>query len=318
MQMSNPSQTEPVKLLLSDVDGTLVTKDKILTPRAIAAVAALKKAGIEFAITSGRPPRGMEMLIKPLAITTPLSAFNGGLFVKPDLSIMDQKVLPADVTGQIVKTSTSHRLDVWVYRGNDWYALSEHGPHVDRESWTVKFQPKVVKNFDGLLDNVVKIVGVSDDLDEVACAEADAREQFGDHVSAARSQPYYLDVTHPDANKGGVVRRLSQEFNIPVSRIATMGDMPNDVLRFAHSGLSIAMGNASAQVQRAAGRVSDSGEGRWTITAAIDESVPVPVLSAALYERFSSRGAAEFADRLLSAMRFEFGGHMEKRPEEIR
>jgi 6-phosphogluconate dehydrogenase len=60
------------------------------------------------------------------------------------------------------------------------------------------------------------------------------------------------------------------------------------------------------------GRVSDSGEGRWTITAAIDESVPVPVLSSALFERFSSRGEADFADRLLSAMRFEFGGHLEK------
>lgn len=65
-------------------------------------------------------------------------------------------------------------------------------------------------------------------------------------------------------------------------------------------------------MEKFAGRVSDSGEGRWTITAAIDESVPAPVLSAALYDRFSSRGEAEFADRLLSAMRFEFGGHLEK------
>jgi 6-phosphogluconate dehydrogenase len=61
-----------------------------------------------------------------------------------------------------------------------------------------------------------------------------------------------------------------------------------------------------------AGRVSDSGEGRWTIKAAIDEGVPVPVLSVALYERFSSRGDADFADKLLSAMRYEFGGHVEK------
>jgi 6-phosphogluconate dehydrogenase len=60
------------------------------------------------------------------------------------------------------------------------------------------------------------------------------------------------------------------------------------------------------------GRVSDSGEGRWTIRAAIDEAVPVPVLSSALYERFSSRGEADFADKLLSAMRYEFGGHVEK------
>jgi 6-phosphogluconate dehydrogenase len=61
-----------------------------------------------------------------------------------------------------------------------------------------------------------------------------------------------------------------------------------------------------------AGRVSDSGEGRWTVSAAIDEGVPAPVLSAALYERFSSRGQADFADRLLSAMRYQFGGHREK------
>ncbi len=63
------------------------------------------------------------------------------------------------------------------------------------------------------------------------------------------------------------------------------------------------------------GRVSDSGEGRWTIRAAIDEAVPTPVLSSALYERFSSRGEADFADKLLSAMRYEFGGHLEKAPQ---
>jgi 6-phosphogluconate dehydrogenase len=65
-----------------------------------------------------------------------------------------------------------------------------------------------------------------------------------------------------------------------------------------------------------AGRVSDSGEGRWTIAAAIDEAVPVPVLSAALFERFSSRGAADFADKVLSAMRKQFGGHDEKKIED--
>jgi 6-phosphogluconate dehydrogenase len=71
----------------------------------------------------------------------------------------------------------------------------------------------------------------------------------------------------------------------------------------------------SPQLAEFGGRVSDSGEGRWTITAAIDESVPVHVLSSALFERFSSRGEADFADKLLSAMRFEFGGHLEKAGE---
>jgi 6-phosphogluconate dehydrogenase len=67
------------------------------------------------------------------------------------------------------------------------------------------------------------------------------------------------------------------------------------------------------ELKNFAGRVSDSGEGRWTIDAAIDEGVPAHVLTAALYERFSSRGAADFGDKLLSAMRFEFGGHVEKK-----
>ncbi len=69
----------------------------------------------------------------------------------------------------------------------------------------------------------------------------------------------------------------------------------------------------SPNLENFAGKVSDSGEGRWTLGAAIDEAVPVPVLSAALYQRFSSRGQADFADRLLSAMRFQFGGHVEKK-----
>ena len=69
---------------------------------------------------------------------------------------------------------------------------------------------------------------------------------------------------------------------------------------------------SSQDLSKFAGRVSDSGEGRWTISAAVDESVPAPVLSAALYERFSSRGEDDFADKLLSALRYEFGGHNEK------
>jgi 6-phosphogluconate dehydrogenase len=76
--------------------------------------------------------------------------------------------------------------------------------------------------------------------------------------------------------------------------------------------LSAAALAGDPRLEKFAGRVSDSGEGRWTIKAAIDEGVPAHVLTAALYERFSSRGEAQFADRLLSAMRYEFGGHLEQ------
>jgi hydroxymethylpyrimidine pyrophosphatase-like HAD family hydrolase len=118
----------------------------------------------------------------------------------------------------------------------------------------------VVPAYDGLVEGVVKIVGVSDDHDLVARCEAVVQQRFTTHVSASRSQAYYLDVTHPTANKGVVVERLSTRFEIPLERIATLGDQLNDVLMFRLSGLSIAMGNASEEVRSQATHVTASNE----------------------------------------------------------
>ncbi|MFD8717106.1 Cof-type HAD-IIB family hydrolase [Streptomyces sp. NPDC059629] len=252
--------TRPIRLFLADVDGTLVTNDKVLTDRAVEAVHKLHDAGIVFAVTSGRPPRGMAMIIEPLALSTELAAFNGGLIVNPDMTVVEQQVIPTEVVAPVVALMESFGLSVWIYRGADWYVRDLLGPHVDRESWTVQFAPMLVAGFEGLEQGTAKIVGVSDDHEVVEAAAVAARAQFGDHVSAARSQPYYLDVTHPQANKGGVVAYWSAKLRIPPEQIATIGDMPNDVLMFAHSGLSIAMGNAGHEVQRAARRVTTSNE----------------------------------------------------------
>jgi Cof subfamily protein (haloacid dehalogenase superfamily) len=247
-----------VKLVLADVDGTLVTQDKVLTDRAVDAVRKLHDAGVTFAITSGRPPRGMAMLIEPLDLRTPIAAFNGGLIVDRDMKTIEQRVLPEDLVQPVAEMIGSAKLDVWVYRGADWYVPDKDGPHVAREAWTVKFQPKVVAGLDDSLDGVAKIVGISDDLDKVQQCEADAQAAFGQRATATRSQPYYLDVTHKDANKGAVVDYLSRHMNIPTEEIATLGDQPNDVLMFKRSGFSIAMGNASDQVKAQASATTDS------------------------------------------------------------
>jgi Cof subfamily protein (haloacid dehalogenase superfamily) len=264
-----------IKLLLADVDGTLVTHDKILTERARGAVAKLRAAGIEFAITSGRPPRGMQMLIEPLALTTPIAAFNGGVFVRPDLSVIEQRVLQVDVIEPAMEIMRAHGLDTWIYRGTDWFVHERHGPHVDREEWTVKFPPTVVLNFGGLTNDVAKLVGVSDDLEAVRKCETVMRQHFAEQVhakqsnpereapsrvSAARSQPYYLDVTHPDANKGFVVARLSGMLGIGTDKIGTIGDMPNDIAMFEKSAISIAMGQSSEEVKNASTYTTSSSE----------------------------------------------------------
>jgi len=248
-----------VRLVLSDVDGTLVTSEKKLTERSVEAVLALHDAGILFAVTSGRPPRGMAMLVDPLRLTSPLAAFNGGLVVEPDMDVVEERTIPDHLVAPIIALIESFALDVWVYSGADWLVRDPKGPHVDREAHTVEFEPKVVESYDGI-GNVAKVVGVSDDYAAVEKAAASTRHEFGDDVSASRSQPYYLDVTHPQANKGAVVRFLSARYDIPPEEIATFGDMPNDVLMFALSGLSVAMGQSDREVQRAARRVTASND----------------------------------------------------------
>jgi len=261
MASKNEAGAQPIRMVIADVDGTLVTQDKVLTKRAAEAVSRLHEAGILFTITSGRPPRGMAMLIDPLKLTQPLAAFNGGVLIQPDLkTVVDQKFLPAGVPETVIEAIENHGLDVWLYTDIDWFVRDPNAPHVAREQWTVKFPPTVVKTFAGLVGRVAKIVGVSDDLDRVAQCEKDVQQAGGTHISAARSQPYYLDVTHPQANKGEVVLSLSRLLNIPAAQTVTIGDMPNDVLMFKKSGVSIAMGNASPEVRAAATYVTSSNQ----------------------------------------------------------
>lgn len=251
--------TDAVQLVLADVDGTLVTKEKILTPRAIRAVHALRERGIRFAITSGRPPRGMAMLIEPLAIDMPIAGFNGGVLVHPDWSVIETKRLTHVQAEQVLKIITDHGADPWVYTSQEWIVNHADAPHVAREQWTVKFAPRV-DDVSHHLDDVVKITGVSDDTVLMQKLERDLQEALGQTASAACSQPYYVDVTNKDANKGGVVTTLEALFDIPASAMVTLGDQPNDMLMFAKSGMSIAMGQANDTVKKAATYVSTSCE----------------------------------------------------------
>jgi Cof subfamily protein (haloacid dehalogenase superfamily)/beta-phosphoglucomutase family hydrolase len=250
-----------VKLLIADVDGTLVTSSKALTPRARDAVRRLRDAGVQLAIASGRPPRGLSMLVEPLGLTAPVAAFNGGMFVEPDLkTVIEHHTVPLAVGREVVDYLLEAGLDVWVYRGADWFLRDAAAPHVDHEQATVQFAPVVVRALDDVLDGAVKIVGVGDDHPRVARCEAELRRRIGAHATAARSQPYYLDVTHPEANKGAVVRTLARLIGVPLAQVAAIGDMANDILMFGSAGTSIAMGNASPDVQRTARHVTTSND----------------------------------------------------------
>jgi Cof subfamily protein (haloacid dehalogenase superfamily) len=250
-----------IKLLLSDVDGTLVNHAKALTPAAVAAAKALRDAGIRLAVTSGRPPRGMRMLVQPLELATPLAGFNGGVFVEPDMAVRKVHLLDPAVAREALEAVLEAGLDAWVYTQDEWFVRALDAPHVAHESQTVQFEAKVVTDFtDAQLADCAKIVGVSDDHARVAAGERAAQSALGVRASATRSQPYYLDITHPQANKGAVVDALAEMFGIDRQDIATIGDGGNDTLMFARSGLSIAMGNASEEVKSRASVVTDTND----------------------------------------------------------
>lgn len=270
-----------IELVLSDVDGTLLTSDKIVTKRSEAAVRELRNNGIAFAITSSRPPRGLLFIIEQLEIDTPTGAFNGAMIVRPDLEIADRSLVPPSVAANVLEVLEAHKVERWVYCGMDWFVQDLETPHVRRETRVIRFSPRRVADFEDQMNRVAKIVGVTDDPAVMARLESDLKREFADRLSVSRSQPYYVDLTHPGANKGAVVDWLSMHLDIPPERVATIGDSTSDVPMFKRSGLRIAMGNALPEVQAEADAVTSLNDDEGFARAVEDQVLPLAGLEAA-------------------------------------
>jgi Cof subfamily protein (haloacid dehalogenase superfamily) len=251
-----------IRLVVADIDGTLVTREKRVTPAALSAIERLRAAGIKFTVISSRPPRGIKVVGDVVGLIEPVPAFNGGLVVESDLvTVLREKLLEPIVAERLIRRLQELKAGIWVYTHRDWFVLDENGPYVQHEEHAVQYSPTVVKDFSGIaLDRVAKIVGVSEDFDALTEAEKQVQKEFEGAVSATKSQKYYLDITHPSANKGEGVLLISELLDIPAENIATIGDMQNDVSMFRQTGLSIAMGNATDEVKTTAKYVTASNE----------------------------------------------------------
>jgi Cof subfamily protein (haloacid dehalogenase superfamily) len=230
----------------------------VLTERARSAVAKLHAAGILFGVISARPPRGLLMLLGPLQITTPVIGFNGGVLTDPDMTIITEHLLTPEIARRAVDLLDTHGAQVWVFSGPEWLLRDVDQPYVEFEQCTVGFRPTIVEEFGSRLDTAAKIVGVSRDTALLAQCEQDAAAELVDRASVVRSQAYYLDITHPLANKGVALSEFAKLLAIPLPEIAVIGDGGNDVAMFERSGLRIAMGNATPAVRQAADFVTNS------------------------------------------------------------
>jgi len=249
-----------IALVVSDVDGTLLTKDKTLTEGAKGAARRLHEAGIGFTIVSSRPTIGMGFLIEPLAITLPIGAFNGSSIVDAELRPIEQHLIPAAVAQRSLDVLNEFGVDIWLFTNEKWLTCNPDGEYVPHEKRAIKHDPTIVADFAPFLSSACKIVGSSSDPALLHRCEAAMSEAVGQQATAVRSQTYYLDVTPPGHDKGTFVDAMAKRLGLSTEAIAAIGDMQNDLAMFKNSGLSIAMGNAADDVKKQATDVTASNE----------------------------------------------------------
>ena len=247
-------------LVVSDVDGTLLTKDKILTDAAKGAVRRLREAGIGFTIVSSRPTIGMGFLIEPLGITLPVGSFNGSSIVDPKLKPIEQHVIPPATAQRSLDVLREFGVDIWLFTNEQWLTRNPDGEYVPKEKRAIRAEPAIVDDFTPYVASACKIVGASSDPALLQRCEAAMKQAVGDQATAARSQTFYLDITPPGHDKGTFVEAMSRRLGIPTDAVATIGDMQNDLAMFAKSSISFAMGNAADEIKKHATHVTTSNE----------------------------------------------------------
>ena len=249
-----------ISLVVSDVDGTLVTSDKVLTARNRAAVLSLAERGIPFTIISSRPPFGLRMLVEPLNLRLPMAAFNGGVLAMPDLTIIERQPLGREMAAATLACLEECGVDAWLFTETHWHTRDPKGAYVDHEVRTVRTPPVIVESFTSLLDSAIKLVGVSADFDRLTQCAVKTKALLGNSATVSRSQLYYLDITAPQINKGAALTELARRCGVDLADVVTLGDMDNDVPMFQRSGFSIAMGNGSAAARQAASAITGSND----------------------------------------------------------
>lgn len=250
----------PIRLVVSDVDGTLVDKEKRLTPATVAAVKRLRATGVTFALISARPMSGIRPLLDELELDDAAGAFNGGFVFRRDGTVLSRATIDAEVARGVVALAQGLPLATWVFADDIWYATEPDGPHTASERRASFQEPTVPDALDPLLARADKITFVSDDEVLLRGLYEKCHAAFGERATIAQSQTYYLDVTALPANKGDGIAALADAAGVPLTHTAAIGDQANDLPMLARAGLTIAMGNAPDRVKGAAQHVTSAND----------------------------------------------------------
>lgn len=259
--MSILNKTTPaIRLLISDIDGTLIPNNKIVTNETIHAIHKMKQEGIGLSLVSSRPALGMRLYLEQLKIELPFAALNGGeiLDVKGNIlsRICMNPVLILDICNMLQK----HKIEIWLYSSLEWFVFTTESAFVEHEQKVLQLQPKIIQNIQDHVTDTIKIMGISQDtvlLDNLA---QQIKRRHGREVSAVHSSKNYLDISHLKANKGFAAQKIAELLKIPLSKTACIGDMDNDIPMLKIAGMPIVMGQSSQRVKQYAHHIARTNE----------------------------------------------------------
>ncbi len=253
---------DPIRLLISDIDGTMVRRDKTLPDENVAAVRQVTARGVPVSLISARPVAGILPIARALDLPGPFGAFNGGTIFDAAGTVLTDCLVPQDTARALIDLYRAHGVTWWFFTANRWLTSDPGNSHTGREVQSSGLQGEE-GDFVPLLDQCHKVVAVCEDPDLMSLIEAEARELAGNAANVIRSQSYYLDVTAPRAHKGFGIEALAQLYGVPLGQVAVLGDQANDIPMFRRAGLAIAMGQAGeavrAEAHCAAGPADDAG-----------------------------------------------------------
>jgi len=247
---------EKVRLVISDVDGTLLNPEGDLSPVNYVAVARLQQAGVKFSLASARPRFGMQWLVKMLEVRSACAGLNGAIIFSPGGEVHSELEVGGDLAEALLDRIRKRGFDVWVYTRDQWFVPKINGPHVRRNTDALRTDPIRYDSLAEIVGPILKLVAVSDMRDAMSSCAKELQKHFGEFVSASASQAHYLDITRVGADKGKAAELIAMHESVPLEAVLSVGDSTSDVPMFGVTGKSVAMGQASMDVQHAASRIT--------------------------------------------------------------
>lgn len=249
-----------IKIVFSDIDGTILNKHHQPTPKTVETVQRLCQEGRPFVLVSARMPRGVYTVQRQLGITEPIVAYSGGLILDEKGETLLSRGFSPSKAMEIKEYVDHNGTCCSVYSGDQWYVDDISDPWVIQEIQITKVTP-VEENRKGLLDDasIVHKLLLMDEPQRIEALEQQLKQRF-EGLRIYRSKSTYLEIMDESASKSEAVKKLCRLKGIPIEQSVSFGDHFNDIDMLTATGMGFAMANAPSQVREAANHVARSNE----------------------------------------------------------